>query len=287
MKRLNGYRIKLVVVGFVAAIIIIGNGIANAAAINQAPIADAGLPRYAALDPVVLDGRGSYDPDNSGPLTYAWRQISGPSVAITDAETATPTISGFVQTDEIQECEFELVVSDGEYDSFPDAVKVIVVPTLTESIMLLENESFDPQKPTIIFFEGYSGSKWAKATTGGGEWRNKASKVGNNFPAWEQRANIISFSPYVADDASSDRDTATYYRCADMIIVYLSAWSPDYDKYIQTMGHSLGGMPAIDVARFLNDTYKDRRYAINRVSLFDTTVYLNYSHRIRDGFIER
>jgi hypothetical protein len=40
---------------------------------NIPPIADAGLSRYAAYDPVVLDGTGSYDPDSSGPLTYAWR----------------------------------------------------------------------------------------------------------------------------------------------------------------------------------------------------------------------
>ena len=33
--------------------------VAEAATNNQAPIADAGLPRYAAQDPVVLDGTGS------------------------------------------------------------------------------------------------------------------------------------------------------------------------------------------------------------------------------------
>ena len=77
-----------------------------------APLADAGLPRYAAQNPVVLDGTGSYGPDNSDPLSYTWQQISGPAVAITDADTTMPTISGFVQTSSIQECEFELVVSD-------------------------------------------------------------------------------------------------------------------------------------------------------------------------------
>ena len=52
------------------------------------PIADAGLPRYAAQDPVVLDGTGSYDPDESGPLSYTWRQISGSTVVIGDTDTA-------------------------------------------------------------------------------------------------------------------------------------------------------------------------------------------------------
>jgi len=37
------------------------------------PIADAGLARYAGPDPVVLDGTRSYDPDNSGALSYTWR----------------------------------------------------------------------------------------------------------------------------------------------------------------------------------------------------------------------
>jgi hypothetical protein len=32
------------------------------------PIANAGSSRYAAQEPVILDGTGSYDPDNSGPL---------------------------------------------------------------------------------------------------------------------------------------------------------------------------------------------------------------------------
>ncbi len=282
MTWLNVYRIR-VLVGTVTALFALNTVVIQAQ--DGRPVAHAGLSRYSAQDPVVLDGTGSYDPDSSGSLSYSWRQISGPSVVITDASTAKPMISGFVQTTLIQECEFELMVSDGEYDSFPDTVKVIVVPTLTECTMVLENKSFDPQKPTIIFFDGV-GSGWHEPTSGGGHWRNKANAVASNFSAWEHRANIISFYPYVADDAGSDRDTATYYRCADMIIVYLSAVAPDYDEYIQTMGYSLGGLPAIDVARFLNETYKDRRYAINRVTLFDTTVYLEYSHRIRDGLIE-
>ena len=61
---------------------------------NGRPVADAGLPRYAAQDPAVLDGTGSYDPDNSGTLNYTWQQISGPSVFIIDANTATPAIGG-------------------------------------------------------------------------------------------------------------------------------------------------------------------------------------------------
>jgi hypothetical protein len=98
------------------------------------PIADAGLSRYAAKDPVILDGTGSYDPDNSGTLNYVWRQISGPIVLIANANTANPTISGFAQTDKVQECLFELVVSDGELTGLPDIVTVTIVPYFGERL---------------------------------------------------------------------------------------------------------------------------------------------------------
>jgi hypothetical protein len=104
--------IRLVLIAFVAAVGA-GAGSMNGATDSQAPVADAGSSRYAAEDPVQLDGAGSYDPDDSGTLSYAWRQVSGPSAVVSDGNTATPTISGFVQTSQIQECEFELVVSDG------------------------------------------------------------------------------------------------------------------------------------------------------------------------------
>ena len=143
-------------------------GGAEIARANVPPVAKAGLSRYAGPDPIRLDGSGSYDPDHSGPLTYAWRQISGPAVVITDANTATPLISGpnqtdrrgkiistrFVQTDAIQECDFELVVSDGELSSKPDTVKVVIVPAYGMSSLQLENPPFDPNKPTFLFFTG-------------------------------------------------------------------------------------------------------------------------------------
>ncbi|MHC4144587.1 MAG: hypothetical protein ACYSUD_07400, partial [Planctomycetota bacterium] len=144
--------------------------IANTAAANEAPIADAGLSRYATQNPVLLDGTGSYDPDNSGTLGHTWRQISGPNVVIIDANSATPTIAGsirpnlgrdptpkpqgFTQTDEIQECEFELIVSDGEFTSMPDTVKLIIVPDFGEDALYVENPPFHADRPTIIYFGG-------------------------------------------------------------------------------------------------------------------------------------
>jgi len=240
------------------------------------PIANAGSSRYAAQDPVVLDGTGSYDPDESGPLSYSWQQISGPTVVISDANTATPTISGFIQMEEIQECEFELIVRAGERESEPDTVKVVIVPTFVSgSIMVLENDSFDPNKPTFIWFDGgYYGSD---LSYGGGAWNYYPTNIESN-KLWVEKANIISFDPYYYDSPGK------FSRCADIIIVYLSDVAPDYHQPIQTAGLSLGGIPAIDVALRLNQTYADARYAVNHVSFLDASTfvlgYRQYSERV-------
>ncbi len=245
---------------------------------NIPPVADAGLSRYGAHDPVVLDGTGSFDPDNSGLLSYTWRQISGPPVIIIDANTATPTIGsmqpgigrdptptlgGFTQTDEIQECEFELVVSDGELTSLPDTVKVIIVPDFGADTLRQENPPFDRNKPTLIYFGG------GDCVTGSGSWGS---------PAWAEKANIISFLSYGPDSGGGAR---TYYKYGDMIIVYLSSVAPDYNQLIQTMGLSTGGQPAVDVGIHLNLSYADVRYAVNRVTFLDATTYCrDYSESI-------
>ena len=232
------------------------------------PVADAGLSRYAARDPVVLDGAGSYDPDDSGTLSYVWRQISGPAVIIVNGDTVSPTIGGsmqpgtgrdpaptiggFSQTDEIQELEFELLVSDGELTSLPDTVKVTIVPHFGASTLRLENASFDTDKPTMIYFGG------GDCVTGGGTWGSAA---------WAEKANMISFPNYGPDPSVGG--LRTYYRYGDMIIVYLSSVAPDYQQPIQTMGWSTGGMPAIDVGIHMNRVYRDPRYAVNHVTHLD------------------
>jgi hypothetical protein len=246
------------------------------------PVADAGLSRYAGPDPVVLDGTGSYDPDSSGPLTYEWRQIAGPPVDIGAANTATPTIglqtgtgrgglptiSGFNQTGEIQECQFELVVSDGELSSLPDTVKVIIVPDFGTSTLVQENPPFEPNNPTVIYF-------------GGGDCVTGSSGFSWKGWDWNSRANIISFpNGYVPDPGVGGLHT--YYRYGDMIIVHLSSVASDYRQLIQTCGWSTGGQPAIDVGIRLNLTYVDARYAVNRVTLLEATQACrsNYSESV-------
>jgi hypothetical protein len=223
--------------------IVIGN--------NHAPVADAGLSRYAGHKSIALNGTGSFDPDGYGALTYQWRQISGTTLQIADANTATPTISGFTQTSSIQECEFELVVSDGDLLSAPDQVKVIIVPSYGGEYGLYHiNGRFDPKKPTILAFGG-----------GYDCGRGVNYRFYYKTAFWYQKANVMT----TTGDWYSDR----YQNYGDMFMVFLSARAPDYKQPIQTIGYSAGNGPAIDVANYINLTYADPRYAVNRVTLLD------------------
>jgi hypothetical protein len=78
--------------------------------------------------PVALNGTGSTVPAGRTAL-YAWTQVAGPAVPLSDPASATPTfaapeVSG---TDERQTLTFQLIASDGYAASDPDVVNVTVV----------------------------------------------------------------------------------------------------------------------------------------------------------------
>ncbi len=218
--------------------------------VGHVPVARAGLPAYATADPVALDGNASVDPDASGTLVYSWRQVSGPALVVSNAHIARPAISGFTRATLPQRCKFELVVNDGQFDSFPAFVDVVVLPVAAGSTMRLENPPFDPNKPTVVFFGG------GNCITGGGGW---------NSAPWAAKANVITWS-YSPDSTTGE---LRYERCGDILLGYLAQAAPNYRQPIQTMGHSTGGQPAIDVATYLNLVYRDARYAVNRVTFLD------------------
>lgn len=90
---------------------------------NRPPVADAGPDQVMRAIPsiVALDGSRSYDPA-AETLTYHWRQIAGPAVDLSDETAAQPT---FVPS-EIGIYVFELVVNDGQNDSAPDIVGIVI-----------------------------------------------------------------------------------------------------------------------------------------------------------------
>src|SRR5262249_43274139 len=90
---------------------------------NGAPTAMAGsntslLPGVSAT----LDGSGSSDPDGD-PLTYTWKQTSGPTVALVAGAAGKATFTAPSQPGTLA---FSLVVNDGEVDSQPSTVTITV-----------------------------------------------------------------------------------------------------------------------------------------------------------------
>lgn len=92
---------------------------------NTEPVADAGIDfqvNDAGLT-VQLNGSASFDPDGDS-LSYAWEQLTGPTVTLTGADTATPSFTTLNRGDVYT---FRLVVSDGRGGVDTDTVTVIVL----------------------------------------------------------------------------------------------------------------------------------------------------------------
>ena len=96
---------------------------------NLAPVALTGPDQVVDLAQprtIYLDGSPSYDPDGE-PLTYAWVQLSGPAVTISNAASAAATfVAAPVETGQV--LSFQLTVSDGALASSA-TTRVTLAPT--------------------------------------------------------------------------------------------------------------------------------------------------------------
>jgi VCBS repeat-containing protein len=156
----------------------------NVNGVNHPPRVDAGLDKTASKSMVVtLDGSLSSDPDSTA-LTYQWRQIAGPTMTLSGANTATPGFTTPASVPVDLELVFELVVSDGSLHSLPDHVSVYVssnaaniAPLATVSASSQDTSTSQLAVKAIDgFIDGAWGTpgdytrEWATAHGGAGSW---------------------------------------------------------------------------------------------------------------------
>lgn len=150
---------------------------------NQPPIASAGVAQtVAAGSQVQLDGSASSDADGD-PLSYGWRQVGGNTVELTGATTAQPTFTAPTGLAQNATLTFELVVSDGVYESYAATVDVTVVadqPSVNVApqavVTASSQNAADGQFATKVIdgvADGYPGDysrEWATSGEGVGAW---------------------------------------------------------------------------------------------------------------------
>ncbi len=126
------FRIQLLILG--TSCTLAASGCNTMFTFNTPPVANAGADQTAVPgQKVVLDASGSTDADDD-PLTFSWRQRSGPVVALTNANTIQ---ASFAPTEDGM-CEFALSVTDGRGGSDMSVVKVFVNSSILPSCPLAD-----------------------------------------------------------------------------------------------------------------------------------------------------
>ena len=88
------------------------------------PVADAGPDQLEIMtgNLVTLDATGSYDDDPGDILDHTWTQLLGPAVQLSDPYVVQPTFT----PQDTGACLFQLIVFDGDYESAPDLVWIVI-----------------------------------------------------------------------------------------------------------------------------------------------------------------
>lgn len=184
--------------------------------VNTPPMADAGADQTVEeTAEVQLDAGNSSDPD-SGTLSYAWTQTSGPTVELTNNDTSTPNFTApEVNTDTT--LSFLVEVSDGSGGSDTDTANVTVVqvnqpPTadagenqsVSESttVTLSATESSDPDGDSLNY-------SWTQTSGPPVEISDSEAESPEFTAPSVSTATNLTFQLEVSDGALTDTDSVT------------------------------------------------------------------------------
>ena len=215
---------------------------------NHAPVANAGTDQPVAQGATVnLDGSGSRDPDGNS-ITFAWTQISGTQVQLSNAAVVNPTFTaptGLAQGDQLV---FQLVVSDGQLQSQADTVTITIQPPVITCTNIAPLATVTASSETSQYgqtaakavdgvIDGWPGDytrEWAALGQGTGAWLNLAWNIPYSVtkvtlydrPNWSDNivAGTITFSDGTSIQVGplSDGGAATEYTFAARSITGLT-----------------------------------------------------------------
>lgn len=196
---------------------------------NVPPTANAGAAQTVDQGAQVqLNGSASSDPEGA-PLSYRWRQIGGIAVSLSNGTTATPSFTAPANLARHEALSFELIVNDGEIDSFPAIVNVTVagdVATLNLAPQATVSASSEnaPNQLAVKAVDGVRGGYPGSSTR---EW----ASVGERGGAW---INLQWVSPIIIDRIvlydrpnTSDRILGATLEFSDGSVVTVTALNND------------------------------------------------------------
>lgn len=213
---------------------------------NEPPIARAG-PNQTVEEgsPVILDGSGSRDRDRDA-LSYAWVQLKGKPVELSDPASVSPTFSAPSVKEQVSLL-FQLTVSDG-YESSSDTVRITVIssesadsygdqenrPPVANAgedltvgsgqphVTLNGSSSFDPDGDTLSYL-------WTQTDGPVVEVEDPNAMV-TRFPLPADRNVTLTFELSVSDGSQDGSST-------DLIIITILADQESSDDQIDLTGN--------------------------------------------------
>jgi hypothetical protein len=186
--------------------------------VNGIPVVDAGEDQEVDIG-VAVSLSGSASDEDDDPLTYLWSQVEGPAVTLTsdtDLETGFTAPKVAVDTP----ITFQLIANDGQADSEPDSVTVMVKGEITKqltayagkdkrvpelSTVTLFGSGKDPLKQKLNYdWRQISGEQVTLSSTNLPKPSFEAPEVGNG------ETKTLVFELTVSDDGGrSAKDTIT------------------------------------------------------------------------------